>query len=214
MITPAHMIWDWNGTLFDDAFANVQSLNAILLNHSFPSVTLEQYRERFGFPVKAYYEELGFDFSRDDWDRITQEFHEYYVENSGTTRLRDGVREALASLQGQGMPMSVLSVSETSVLENALCAEGIRGYFTEVRGTTDLYAHSKLNGARDLLSKLAMAPDRILMIGDTIHDHEIAGDLGCRCILVAGGHQAEHRLKQCGCPVVSCVDNLLATLFA
>ena len=42
-----HVIWDWNGTLYDDALACVNTLNVILGRRGLPFVDLEQYREIF-----------------------------------------------------------------------------------------------------------------------------------------------------------------------
>jgi phosphoglycolate phosphatase len=41
-----------------------------------------------------------------------------------------------------------------------------------------------------------------VLIGDTLHDFEIARMLGDDCILVAEGHQDRTRLLACGVPVV------------
>ena len=41
------------------------------------------------------------------------------------------------------------------------------------------------------------------MIGDSLHDAEVARALGTRCILVARGHQSRETLLQAGVPVVA-----------
>ncbi len=46
------------------------------------------------------------------------------------------------------------------------------------------------------------------MIGDTIHDNEVAAELGIRCVLVAGGHQSENRLRSTGTFVISRLKEL------
>ncbi len=38
----------------------------------------------------------------------------------------------------------------------------------------------------------------MLLIGDTIHDHEVSVEIGCECILVADGHQSIERLSVSG----------------
>jgi phosphoglycolate phosphatase len=54
--------------------------------------------------------------------------------------------------------------------------------------------------------------EEILLIGDTLHDHEVAEATGINCILVAHGHQSAERLKYSGRDVVNNFDELL-TLF-
>ena len=60
-----HVIWDWNGTLLDDATACVAAINALLERRLLPQVTHQQYLDIFDFPVRNYYLQLGFDFSKD-----------------------------------------------------------------------------------------------------------------------------------------------------
>ena len=198
-----HIVWDWNGTLFDDASACVETLNVFLKERSLPKVNIVQYREHFGFPVKKYYEFLGFDFSAEDWDVMARRFHDLYLEKSRRKKLRSGAIAVLRALKKQNMPMSVLSASEVSLLGKFLRAKGIRQYFENIYGLTDLYADSKLTAGRKLILLLSVPPSEILLVGDTVHDYEIAKKTGCRCVLLANGHQAEHRIRKCGCPLLT-----------
>jgi len=91
---------------------------------------------------------------------------------------------------------------------------GIAPYFEHVYGLSDLYAASKLELGHALLDALLVPAAEILLIGDTTHDHEVAAAMGCRCWLLAGGHQAPARLRQCGCPVFDDVDELADALRA
>ena len=53
-----HIIWDWNGTLLDDAWLCVDVMNGMLRERRLPTRTLDQYKEVFDFPVRNYYETL------------------------------------------------------------------------------------------------------------------------------------------------------------
>ena len=56
-----HIIWDWNGTLLNDAWLFVDIMNGVLSNRKLPLITVDDYRKLFCFPVKDYYKKLGFD---------------------------------------------------------------------------------------------------------------------------------------------------------
>ena len=203
-----HVIWDWNGTLLDDVSACVASINRMLAKRSLPQIDQRRYRDVFGFPVKNYYLTLGFNMAAEDWPGMAREFHDFYAEEARTSVLRDGVVDLLDRLRRRGTPMSVLSASERSILTNMLGARGIAGYFESICGLSDLYAHSKTELGRELMAGIAGAGADVVLAGDTTHDHEVACELGCRCVLVEGGHQSGPRLRRCGCPVVSGVPAL------
>ena len=46
------------------------------------------------------------------------------------------------------------------------------------------------------------------MVGDTLHDHELAQAIGCRAVLYAGGHQSRERLAAAGAPVIDAIHEL------
>ena len=47
-----HFIWDWNGTLLNDAWLCVDIINSMLEERGIERVTAERYAQIFGFPLK------------------------------------------------------------------------------------------------------------------------------------------------------------------
>jgi phosphoglycolate phosphatase len=204
------LIWDWNGTLLDDAAASLASLNVMLVRRRLPPITLRRYRRSFGFPVKPYYAQLGFDLGTEDWDRICVEFHEAYRRFARDSRLRPGASRALQRFRGLGLRMHVLSASETGLLEAMVRARGIADCFISLRGLDNLHGGSKEKTGLSLMAAHGIAGRDVLLVGDTSHDHEVACALGCRCVLMEGGHQSPERLRACGRPVVRDMRSLVA----
>jgi len=204
-----HIIWDWNGTLLDDTAACLATINHMLARRKLPILTLEQYRDIFGFPVKDCYIKLGIDLDVEDWDAVSEEFHGIYRDEAKNAGLRGGIREVLERFVSQKKTMSVLSASELSILRKMMVERGVAGYFTKIYGHGDLYGSSKIELGRKLLQDAGMSAGHILLIGDTDHDYEVARELNCRCILVTGGHQAEKRLRACDCRIVENIMDLL-----
>ena len=63
-----------------------------------------------------------------------------------------------------------------------------------------------------LLVKLDVLPSEILLIGDTVHDHEVAELLGIDCVLIARGHNKKCKLENCGVPVFDSIKELVDNL--
>lgn len=195
------MIFDWNGTLIEDVSACVEALNTILARRGMASITLERYREDFGFPVIEFYRRIGFGMEVEDWDALAREFHSLYRELVVNCTLRCGAHGFLSLLRQNGAELSVLSASETSFLESELSRYELREFFEQARGTSDLYAKSKIEAAMQLAREIGSQCASIVMIGDTTHDAEVADTLGWQCLLVEGGHQSSTKLRQTGHPV-------------
>ncbi|MBR5429721.1 MAG: HAD family hydrolase [Firmicutes bacterium] len=78
---------------------------------------------------------------------------------------------------------------------------GILPYFDTVLGLTHIYATDKTGIALEWLENSCTDPADCVMVGDTLHDADVARSLGCRCILVSGGHQSRSTLLTAGCTV-------------
>jgi phosphoglycolate phosphatase len=206
-----HIIWDWNGTLLDDTQAGVNAINAMLAARSLPQIDTPSYREVFGFPVINFYRAIGFNIEQENWDAVAREFHDLFLADV-SLRLHEHALRALDCFQEAGIGQSVLSASEQSILSAMLDTFGVARYFDGACGVDNLYGHSKLALGRALLKRLALPQDDVLMVGDSLHDHEVAEALGVRCLLIAQGHQSYARLARSGTPVLDSLADIPAWL--
>lgn len=187
-----YILWDWNGTLLDDTDASVAALNATLRRRHLPAVARDWYREHFSFPVRQFYAICGIDLAHEDWQALAKEYHAAYAR-AGKSLNREALA-ALRSVRVAGGGQSVISALRQDLLDDAVDAFGIRRYFDYTYGTDNLDGASKTESARALLATLSArgVPRRaIVLIGDALHDKEVADAIGVRCVLCAqGGHSA------------------------
>ncbi len=207
-----HLIWDWNGTLLDDRWLCIDVVNAMLEARRLPAIDPIVYRREFTFPVEDYYRAIGFDLQRESFTALSGEFHLGYEAGRNRCRLRDGARTLVEQLARRDWTQSVLSGYRHDRLTEVLVRYRLHRHFGHVHGLDDLHARSKLDiGRRQadaLLATGSLTPDDIIVVGDTLHDAEVADHLGVRCVLVDGGHQARNRLESSGHPVVSGLASL------
>jgi phosphoglycolate phosphatase len=202
------IIWDWNGTLLNDTDLCVEIINGLLARRNLPLLNPEKYREVFSFPVKDYYEEIGFDFCKEPFEIPAKEFIDVYNEEVVHCKLHQGGTEVLRYFQKRGKQQIILSAMEQPVLESTLRQHQIMGYFSLVSGLDNHYAASKIDNGKALMSSLNLNPAEVCLIGDTTHDFEVSQYLGCECILVADGHQSERRLRVTGSKILKQLSEL------
>ncbi len=188
------IIWDWNGTLLDDVSLCVSCMNILLTERQLPLLTEEIYRKVFTFPVKDYYQKIGFDFAREDFKIPAMAFIDLYYKNIHKAPLFAEVKQVLQKAKNKGVRQLVLSAMEHDALESSLTEKGIRSFFDEVIGLDNHYGRSKLENGMKLMETLGNHKDELVLIGDSIHDLEVAEAMGIDCFLVALGHQSKERL--------------------
>ncbi len=190
------IIWDWNGTLLNDVQMCVDCMNVLLEKRHLPRLSLETYRSVFNFPVRDYYEEIGFDFSREDFGIPAKEFMDLYHRFLPETLLFPCAEEVLEYFKKEGYRQLVLSAMEHNSLMKTLEERDILDYFDAVSGIDNIYAGSKQEMARAFLNRLGLNSLDMVLVGDTLHDREVAQVLGIDYLLVAAGHQSKSRLLE------------------
>lgn len=198
-----YLVWDWNGTLLDDAALCVEVMNKMLGKRGLPPLQgLAHYRELFTFPVKEYYRRAGLDLEREPFSALALEYITPYNQAALECGLCRGAKEALAWLQSRGVEQLIASASQEDALRAQVERQGIAGYFEALLGVKDSYGSGKEGVALAYLESRKAEPRQVWFVGDTVHDWEVARSLGCRCVLVAQGHQGVSRLKGTGAPVL------------
>lgn len=207
-----NIIWDWNGTLLDDMDICIKSMNHLIMERNLPQLTVEKYKKLFKFPVREYYEELGFNLENENFDIPALQFIDYYKSYLPEANLFKEVAAVLQNFHKNGLNQFILSAMEQQSLVSSVQTFHIDMYFTNIYGIQNHFAHSKMERGEQLLQIENLNRNKTLMIGDTLHDKEVADAMGIRCILVAQGHQDEKRLTINGNKVIPNLLTLLVNL--
>lgn len=210
---PELILWDWNGTLLDDAELGLDALNRLLARFGYPQrYDMASYRKIFGFPVEDYYLRAGMDFSRHPFTVLAESYMADYIPHAAACALAPGARQVLQAFADAGLRQVILSASPVDVLEQQVSERGIRPYFDRLLGLGDIYAKSKVELGINYLHESGLDPERAVMIGDTVHDFEVAQAMGVRCVLQCGGHQNAETLRTTGAPVYETLGDVAARI--
>ena len=208
-----HIIWDWNGTLLDDVAHSVRVMNELLALHQLPLLDRPRYLEIFDFPVRTYYERAGFDLSAEGtFEHLGRAWMQSYEDRRFACTLQPGARKILAAVDSAGLTQSILSAYPRLRLEEVVGHFGLVRHFVRILGLDDIYAHSKLALARRWHAELGIPAREIALVGDTLHDFDVAEALGVDGFLVARGHQSATRLRKHCARVFESLDDLHAAL--
>jgi phosphoglycolate phosphatase len=205
----SHIIWDWNGTLFDDVDWCVTVVNKMLAKRDMKQLdSVVEYHNAFCFPVINYYKNVGFDFEKESFDIIAKEFIAFYhAEKSGGCKLCKNARFVLQTMQESGKSQVILSASETNNLISQINEFDIYNYFDEILGISNIYAASKIDIGLEYMTRKKV--EKAVLIGDTEHDCEVAKALAVDCILIANGHQSKDKLLSCKVPVLDDISQVI-----
>lgn len=196
-----HILWDWNGTLLDDVSAALASVNDMLTRRGKDIIDIIRYRECIGVPIICFYEQV-FDLDNEDYPALLAEYNEGYLRHLDGCGLAKGARELLSDLHRQGKRQIIVSSCEKNQLLAAVKSFGIEDCFDAIIGSDNFLAGSKIDKAREYLAANGDGNMRAVVVGDLVHDCELARAVGADCILLRSGHENANRLEHSGARLV------------
>ncbi|MFF2995022.1 HAD family hydrolase [Streptomyces sp. NPDC057950] len=200
----AHIVWDWNGTLFHDNTAIIGATNAAFAELGLEPITLDRYRALYCVPVPKFYERLMGRLPTDaEWEIMDDTFHRYYTQHRTGCELTEGAATLLAGWRSAGHSQSLLSMYGHDELVPLVRGFGIEPHFVRVDGRTGPSGGSKAEHMVRHIGALAgVDPRRTVVIGDAADDAVAALHVGARAVLYTGGSHGRASLEVVGVPVV------------
>jgi phosphoglycolate phosphatase-like HAD superfamily hydrolase len=206
-----HIVWDWNGTLFDDRDAILEATNDVFRSYGLPPMELDRYRSVYSRPIWASYERiLGRALEEGEWERLDAAFHDSYHRLMEQCRLAADARAAIDVLADDGHTQSVLSMWRHDRLSVAVRELGLHPIFRRVDGLLPEEAGGeKAEFLVRHLAALDVEAADVVMIGDSVDDAAAAHHVGARAVLYTGGLQARADLDRFGVPVVERLSDVV-----
>ncbi len=206
------VVWDWNGTLLDDAQITVDAVNtAVLPLLNLSPVSLDEYREVFEVPIVNNYINMGV--SKEEFleksEQISHAFHSHYEPLAAHAHLREGAQKLLVSLKESGISSIILSNHTLEGIYLQLGRLNISELFDEVlaNGDKEQVHHSgKKHRLEAFLQDSDYSPHEVVIVGDTAEEVSIGSSLGLHTIAITGGFSSRTRL------VATKPDHLISSL--
>ena len=195
------ILWDWNGTLLDDLQYAIGVRNRIFPTFGLPTIdSLEEYYQQFTFPVRLYYERAGV--TDANFNQVAHAWMDEYVRGCSQIPLHGDAEETVHAFAKAGLHQVILSASQMDILRQQLgYYPQLEGCFHELLALSDIYARSKEAIGRAYLERCGVPAGECVMLGDTLHDADVANAMGTQCVLIARGHQNRETLESAGVPV-------------
>lgn len=173
-----YMIFDLDGTLLDTIGDIANTCNIILKRHDQPPFSVDDYKYFVGKGVRHLIHQMlkARKLPEDLFEEFLDEYHEIYPEESTkTTKIYDGLMDALVELKDLDIRLAVLSNKPHHQVVELMPLYFPKGFFDVVYGKHDEF---KAKPDPALLNRLIQSMNakksEVLYIGDTKTDMETA----------------------------------------
>ena len=184
--------FDWDGTLFDSTALITRCIQDAVrdVGGSVPSAAQASYV--IGMGLMQALAHAAPDVPRERYPLLGARYKFHYAAHQNDLSLFDGVLDLLAALKQRQHLLAVATGKSRAGLNEALQAVALQGIFDASRTADQTAGKPDPLMLRELMQEFNVAPERVLMIGDTTHDLLMARNAGCASVGVSyGAHEPE-----------------------
>ena len=194
------LIFDWDGTLADSIGRIVESVHQAADVCQLPRRSDERVRGIIGLALDDAIVSLYPEIARQELlGRFRRYYSESYVaQDEQAPALFEGVCESLELFRAQGYRLAEATGKTRRGLDRALQAQGWQAYFDITRCADESAGKPDPLMLRQIMDYCAVAPERALMVGDSVFDLQMARNAGVDSVAVGYGAQSLALLETCG----------------
>lgn len=190
--------FDWDGTLFDSTALITRCIQSAVrdVGGTVPSDKAAAYV--IGLGLMQALAHAAPDVSPEKYPELGARYRHHYVMHQNDLSLFDGVLSMLTELKDRQYWLAVATGKSRRGLDEALQAAELKSMFDSSRTADETASKPHPRMLNELMGEFGVSPQRVLMIGDTTHDLQMALNAGCPSVAVSyGAHEPEsfHELQ-------------------
>jgi len=190
------IVWDWDGTIMDSTPTIVYCIQQACRDLGFkePDDTLAS--SVIGLGIHDSLRRAVPWIEPAHFPKLTECFRRHYLAKDHELHLFAGIRQLLEDLRESGYLLGVATGKSRAGLDRSLAHHQIGHLFHETRTADESFSKPHPGMLLELSDVMQVPMRRMLMIGDTTHDLNMAANAGVDAVAVTYGAHPPDTLKE------------------
>jgi phosphoglycolate phosphatase len=183
--------FDWDGTLFDSTGIITRCIQSAVVDVGGTRPTAEAAAYVIGMGLMQALAHAAPDVPQEKYPELGARYKHHYRQHQHDISLFDGVLAMLSDLKSRNHLLAVATGKSRRGLDEALQAVELQGLFDGSRTADETAGKPHPLMIHELMQEFGVPVERVLMIGDTTHDLQMALNAGCPSVGVSyGAHES------------------------
>lgn len=189
------IIFDVDGTLAETHELIFASFNHVAEKYLNKRLTNEEIVALFGPTEDVILKE----WMNEDYESARRDYYEFYESNHPhMAEIFPGLSEAIKFIKEKNIPLGIFTGKGRDSASITLKSIGLYDHFDFILSGDDVENHKPSpEGINKFIEKYKLKPERVLMIGDAIHDVMASERAGVKCALVLWDDYSRNKCKEC-----------------
>lgn len=189
------IVFDWDGTIMDSTATIVDALQSAARDIGVPVPSREAASYIIGLGLIDALKHAMPDLPQEQYRALAERYRHHYLARDHELTLFEGIETLLDQLRDAGHHLAVATGKTRAGLDRAMDTCGLRPRFLASRCADECHSKPHPQMLEELMREFAIEPERVVMIGDTTHDLQMAINAGVAGIGVTYGAHPRAQLE-------------------
>lgn len=190
------VVFDFDGTLFDSTHAITRAIRAAAVDLGLPEPSRERASHVIGLGLADALRHAVPELTADQVPAYIERYRHHFFRTQGQLVPFPGIETLLDALEARGMPLAIATGKSRVGLNRSLDQISWTRRFLTTRTADEGEPKPHPWMLRDIGEETGVEPHRMVMVGDTTHDLDMARAAGAHAVAVTYGAHPVDRLEQ------------------
>jgi phosphoglycolate phosphatase len=181
------VVFDWDGTVMDSTHSIVSAIQGACVDLSLPVPSRRDASWVIGLSLESALYRCVPDLTAENFPLFVERYRHHFLTRDIHDKLFDGIRELFGELRERGVLLGVATGKSRIGLDRVMASMRLRDVFDATRCADETLSKPDPLMLTQIMDKLALRPENVLMIGDTTHDVQMAFNAGVDSLAVTYG---------------------------
>ena len=191
------VVFDWDGTLSDSTAAIARAIQDAAADLGLPVPDDATASHVIGLGLHEALARAVPTLPAQRIPEYSARYRVHYLAREAELSLFPGARELIAGLQEAGVLLAIATGKSQRGLQRALADAGLTAQFAATRCADQTHPKPHPAMLLELAEELMVAPRRMLMVGDTTHDLQMAAAADAAAVGLTQGAHPHEQLAAC-----------------
>ena len=189
------IIFDWDGTLSDSVGLITDLMIKSFLLHNVSPPSRMEVADILGIKLSEAFKILLKEKDQNASELILNSYIDLYNQSSNKVKLFDGVELGIKELHRYGYKIAIATGGGRNYLDSCLAQTSIKDFINVTKTSDDCFSKPHPQMCNEILNELIIEPEKSIVIGDSIHDLQMAKNAGISSLAVTYGAHKQDSLS-------------------
>ena len=189
------IIFDWDGTLSDSVGLITELMIQSFVLHNVEPPSRGEVADILGIKLSEAFKILLKEKNQDNSELILNSYIDLYNRSQNKVKLFDGVEYGIKELCRCGYKIAIATGGGRNYLDSCLYQTSIRDNISATKTSDDCFSKPHPQMCKEILDELLIEPEKSIVIGDSIHDLQMAKNANISSLAVTYGAHNQKALS-------------------